>query len=167
MRTKKSFSKRFDFMMAVTTGGGLLTMLVAMLINLVFFKGSNQIWDTIAVAGALLMMLPFFMGQFIFPSGLLERIGFQSDIPFWGKAMFFIFVFPFANIRMLTGANALFSFLPDYHAAMTQGFGKEIVEAMRYESTVKAWTIIGITYATMITLGLITRGVLRKKINLA
>ena len=166
MRTKKSFSKHFDFMMAFTTGGGLLIMLVSMAINLAFFKGGNEIWDLISVVGALLWMLPFFMGQYALPSGLLERLGLQTDIPFWGKAIFYILVFPFANMWMLTGVNALFNFLPDYHAAITQGFGKEIVEAMRYESTVQAWTIIGITYASLVTLGLITRGVL-KKINLA
>jgi len=171
MRTKKSFSENLGFMVAFTSGGGGLTMLVAMVINLVFFNGNNEIWDAIAVVGAMLWMLPFFMGQFILPSGLLGPIGSQTDIPFWGKAivciLVYILFFPFVNMWMLIGVNYFFNFLPDYRAAMTQGFSKEIVQAMRCESTAQAWTIIAVTSTTMIVLGLIVRGVLRKKFNLA
>lgn len=161
MKTK-NFADVLGLMTASTSGTGMIVMLVTMAINLFFFNYSNQILDSIAVVGALVFMLPFFLLQFAMPSGLLDRFGFQTDIPFWGKAMFYLLVFPFANMWMLAGADAMFHFLPNYHAAMMQGFGREIVQAMRHESTIQAWTIIGIAYSSLLFLGLITRGILNK-----
>lgn len=162
MKTDKNYAEKINLMVALTVGLGMLTMLVSMVVNLVFFKGSHPIWDSIAVVAALIFMLPFFIGQFALPAGLLERLGFQANIPFWGKAMFYILVFPFANMWMLAGVNALFHFLPDYHAAMMQGLGRDIVEAMRHESAIMALKIIAVAYLTAIFLGLITRALSKR-----
>lgn len=162
MKTKKNFSEALRLITALTSGTGVVLIVVAMMVNIFIFNYSNQILDSISVIGALIFMLPFFMLQFAMPSGLLDRFRFQTNIPFWCEAMFYFMVFPFINMWMIAAADAMFHFLPNYHEAMVQGFSREIVQTMRHENAIQAWTIISITYGSLLFLGLITRGISKK-----
>lgn len=153
--------KTEKFLMSVIFASiaGFAAMIISLLVGVIFFKESIAL-DIVGCIGGMISMFPFFSLQFFMPSGLLDRFGFEKkDIPFWGKAMIYLLVFPFANMWMLSCADALFHFLPDYHAAMTLGFDKSIVQAMRHESASLAWTIMSVAYVALITLGLVTRGI--------
>jgi len=161
MKTKKNFAELLGLTAFSVSGISMVVAIVLSVINLLFYKGTNQPLDSISVIGCLAFMMPFFMFQFLMPAGLLDRFG--TEIPFWGKLTFYLVVFPFANIWMLAAADAAFHFLPNFHEAMAQGASRLIVQAMREQATSQAWAIIGITYVSMISAGLLFRGIFGKK----
>lgn len=163
MKTKKNFAELLGLTAASLSIISIVAVIVSLTINLLFYKGTNQILDSIGVIGCLAFMMPFFMFQFAMPSGLLDRFG--AEIPFWGKVTFYLVIFPFANMWMLAAADAVFHFLPNFHEAMAQGASRLIVQAMREQATSQAWAIIGITYVSMISAGLLFRGIFGKKLK--
>lgn len=166
MKTKKNFSELLGLVAASISIIGVTALIVSLTINILFFKGQNQIWDSVGTFGALAFMLPFFVAQFLMPSGLLDRLGLQTtDIPFWGKAMFYLLVFPFANMWMLSATDAIFHFLPNFHEAMAQGNSRAIVTAMREQWFAQGWMIISATYASMIGAGLFFRGIFKNRLK--
>ncbi len=165
MKTKKNFADWLSLNASTLTIIGISALIICTLINLLVFKGKNQTLDLIALMGCIAFILPFFLLQFAMPSGLLNHFGFQTDIPFWGKAMFYILVFPFANMWMLSALDSALHFLPNFHEAMVQGQGLLIVRALREQWQSQAWLIIGISYFAMIGAGLLFREIFQNKLK--
>jgi hypothetical protein len=166
MKTKKNFADWLGLITVSISIIGFAAFFISMMIDFFFLHGaSNTILNSTGIIGAFAFMLPFFLLQFALPSGLLDRFGFQTDIPFWGKVVFYVVLFPFANMWMLSVIDTTFHFLPNYHLAMSQGYSLVIVEAMREQSISMGWAIIGVTYASMISMGLLFRGIFGNKLK--
>lgn len=162
IKKEKSFAELLGLTALSTMIVGLVILILSMLVNILSFEGNDPTLDFIEVIAALVFMTPFFLLQFVMPSGLLSRFESQVDITFWGNLMFYLMIFPFADVWMVAAADSLFHFLPDYHAAMAQGFDRNIVIIMHHDATNESWTIVGIIYVSLISLGLIVRGVSAK-----
>ncbi len=154
MKTRKSFSEWLRLAVLIILISGIITMLVGTIVNLSFFDGSNETWDSIAIIGSLTFITPLFLFQFVMPSDLLKL-----EIPTWGKTVIYLLAFPCINIWMISAADAAFHFLPDFHAAMNNGSSKMLVQALREEWSAQAWTIMAIAYISMIGLGLICKAI--------
>ena len=130
----------------------------------VLFKGVNQVLNTLFITGAILAILPLFLGQFACPAGLLDEYGFPK-IPLVGKLIIFLFVFPFVNMWLLGTVNVIFNFLPNYYEAINQGKDLITVQTLRQEYVDQFRTLIVLTYGLMVGSGLIFRKIFRKKIQ--
>lgn len=165
MKTKKNFSELFGLSVAASQIIGIVALIISTSINLFVYKGESQILDLISIIGWIAFILPFFVAEFALPSGLLDRFGVQTDIPFWGKFVFYVILFPVINMWLLSGVDALFHILPDFHAAMAQGASMTTVRALREQWQNQGWMIVGITYFVMIGSGLLFRIIFGRKLK--
>lgn len=164
MKTNKNLAEKVALVAGCTSIIGILVLILCTAITLFFLKEESQILNIIGITGAAAFMLPFFISEFALPAGILDHY-YELEIPAWGKAMFYLLAFPFANMWMLGAADAAFHFLPDYHQAMSQGKDALIVEEMWRQSVIQAWSIIGITYVSMIGAGLLFKKIFDKRLK--
>lgn len=73
----------------------------------------EPILDTIACCCLALCVLPFVSLQFFMAAGI--HVNYFSDLPAFIKLVFFIILFPFANLWLLTCSNVLWHFIPPYN----------------------------------------------------
>jgi hypothetical protein len=157
MKTKKNSAEVLGSVFQLIGISGFV-IFVAVLLITVLHK-SNGPLDVIGVIGAIMFMIPFFSIQFLMPSGILKKIK-VDNVPFWGKLVFYLFLFPVVNMWMLSAFNAAFSFLPEYRLGFVGG-DMELAKAMYHEFLVRSWTIIGIAYFGLLGLGVLFRNVFK------
>jgi hypothetical protein len=157
---RENLIEKLGLIMAVSPIAGIIVFLIA-LIMAHFFRVTSPILDLVGLTGAVIFILPFFLAQFLLPSGLLDRFGIQTDIPFWGKAMIYLLVFPFADVWMIESVNAIFNFLPDYNFAITQE-NLALAETLYQQRMEKALMILITAYVSMVGAGLLFRSLDRK-----
>ncbi len=167
MKTKKSSAEWFSYILGTISTIGLVAVIVSLLVNYFFF---NQTLELVGLIGVLAIMMPFLILQFMMTAGLMDRFGGQTDIPFsntpfWGKVIFYLIVFPFADMLVISALDGLFHFLPNYQKAMAEGYDRLMVEAMFEEWQSQALVIIGITYVSIIGIGLLFRGIFGDKLK--
>jgi hypothetical protein len=169
MKTKK-FVQWFFGILGITSAISLIAIILSLIIDLYFFDGANQICGFIRTIGVLAFMMPFLVLQFTMTAGLMDRFDGQTNIPFsntpfWGKVMFYLIVFPFADMLVISALDDLFHFLPNYQEAMAQGYDRVVVRAMFQQWQSQALIIIGITYTSIIGIGLLFKVVFINKLK--
>ena len=155
MKTQKNFAELFGIIAKSVSIIGLVIFILPSAINLFFFKGTVQILDSIGVIGALVFMTPVFMLQFTVPAGLFNK----KNIPSWVKILLYLILFPFADLWILSAADVLFHFLPNYHIVAAQS---EVL-ALREQCMSQLWTMINIIYLSMIGAGLLFKKIFGNK----
>lgn len=155
---KEEFSK----MLGIVSMVGLGVFIVTILIN---FLAPNTALDTIGAISFSVFLLPMFGLIFALPAGLVENG--KEFVPFWGKvglfSLFYLFLFPFVTMLMVTATDSIFHFLPNFRAAMASGADRLVVQEMRAEAGSLSFIIGGIAYGTMILAGLVWRVFKAKK----
>ncbi len=161
MKTKK----RVLSLLAATPVISLIGMTVFMIciVLTIYLSKSNQILDILGTTGFVLFILPIFLLQFVLPSNILSLVGIDTDVPFWGQVALYALVFPFVSMFAVAAADSLFHFLPEVRlGAYTDHALRQI--AMK-EYMFQVWTVIGITYLSMVGGGVIFNLIFKKKMQ--
>ncbi len=117
-------------------------IIIGVIFCLLYLIYKNPLFDTIAVYGVTIFILPFVLLQFFMTAGIYG-VGFG-----WIYLFFYLFIFPFVDILFFSGVNVLFHIIPDYH----------IMDAVARNNLIeKSWLYIGGIYFSIIILGLIWR----------
>jgi len=156
MEKKKNFSETFGAIAAYITVIGAVVMCLAPITNILFFERTSRVCNFVGLFGAAAVMLPLFIFQFIMTFGLLDRLGFQANLSFGGKVVFYLILFPFIDMWMVSTINAVFNFLPSL-------YGKFVVTSVALEQW---WIAVIITYVTVIISGLLFRVIFSNKLKL-
>lgn len=126
-----------------------LVIAISSFVLYAFFGGKT--FDTIAVAGLTAFMLPVLVLQVAMPANF-HVFGTKGMGTVW-SLVFFLLLFPFADLWFFSGISTLFNIIPDYHSVIN-GSMKELV---RNEAMKEAWTYIGSIYVGLISIGLLLR----------
>lgn len=87
---------------------GLAVAIFAMLLS-----GSNPEIEYVGLAGLTCLIFPFFTLEFFMPARILDdKFKIDTNVPFWGKVAFYLFLFPFCSVFMVLSMNTFFNFLP-------------------------------------------------------
>ncbi len=133
---KEKVAKIFSFV----SGIGVVSGIIFGILYLIF---KNPLFDTIAVYGLTIFILPVVLLQFFMTAGIYYGVGLG-----WIYVFFYLFLFPFADMWFFSGVNAIYHIIPDYH----------VMDAItRSDFTEKSWLYIGGIYFFVIVLGLIWR----------
>ncbi|NVN97066.1 hypothetical protein HXX01_02420 [Candidatus Nomurabacteria bacterium] len=133
--------------LSIISGISIAIGIIAGILYLIFHKS----WmDAVAVSGLTLFMLPFLALQIAMPANI-EQFGTKSLG--WKSLLFFLILFPFVDIWVLTGINALFHFIPDYHLITDRVLRNEIRISSWHQS--KIW--LGMIYFSLLIAGFIIR----------
>jgi len=146
MKTKKFSAEWFLNILITISVTGLAIVIASSLINYFSFS-FHQTLKLVFWMGILVMMMPVVVLQFIMPAGLLSR--FDIQISFLSKIMFYLVIFPFVDVLVISALDEFFHFLPTYQE---YEMGSMIE---KWQSQIRK--IIGITYVSIICAGLLFR----------
>lgn len=118
---------------------GIAIILIFGLLSLIF---KDPLSATIAAYGLIIFILPVVLLQFFMSAGMYG-VGLGGI-----NVLFYLFLFPFADMLFFDGVNAILHIIPDYHAmdAITKNDFAE-----------KAWLFIGGIYVFVNGMGLLWR----------
>lgn len=146
---KENVAKIFSFV-------SLIGIIVGIIFGLLYLIYENSPYDTIAIYGLTIFMLPFVLLQFFMTAGIygngLGKIYF----------LFYLLLFPFVNMWFFSGINAIFHIIPTYYYSHNRGTGITMAEIEELRR--QAWLCVGGIYLLMNGLGLLWR-ILKKVIR--
>lgn len=161
MKTKE---EKIGMAFVYTSCVGFITFLTILIIQTFFVKDMSKTFEVIGLIGGMLFMMPFFLAQFFGPSGLIN--GFR-DIPLLGKIMFYVVVFPSANVWMISISDTLFNFLPNLHEARIQGASAIELNILREQWAIEAWTTVAVIYILLVGSGIVFKAIFGNKLRVA
>ena len=127
----------------------LIGIIVGILFGILYLIYENSLFDTIAVCGLTLFVLPFVLLQFFMTAHLYGNgLG-------WVYLLFYLILFPFVNMWFFSGINSLFHFIPTYYYSHNRGTGITIAEIEEYRR--QAWLFVGGIYFLFNGAGLLWR----------
>jgi hypothetical protein len=101
--------------------------------------------EYVGLAGIVCLIAPFFSLQFFMPAKILDdEFNIDTNIPIWGKLVFYIFLFPFCDIFLVSALEVFLEILPEVERT-------SII------------ALSAIMYVVMISLGLIYNKVKKRK----
>lgn len=109
----------------------------------------KPIYDIITTCGLIMLILPFVLLQFFMTAGIYGN-GFG-----WIYFLFYLLLFPFVDMILFSGINALFHIIPTYYYSHNRGTGITIAEIEEFRR--QAWLCIGGIYIFLNGAGLLWR----------
>jgi hypothetical protein len=134
--------KRTENVARILSVVSLNGVIVGIIFGFLYLIYKNPIYDTLAVYGLTLFILPFVLLQFFMTAG------FYGNGLGWIYVLFYLVLFPFVDIWFFSGINAIFQIIPNYHIKDTLA---------RTEFIERSWLFIVGTYLLVNGAGLLWR----------
>src|SRR3989344_3371870 len=130
----------------------IVSIIIAIVFGVLYLIFAKEYMDTVAGYGLTIFMLPVLILQ-IAISANTSYIEPEIKQKYWLYPIFFLIVFPFADMWFFNGINALYDIVPNYHYIHDRILREEI----RIESMQQSWKYIGIMYISLISFGFLLR----------